>query len=398
MPSIEAIDRIKNVVNSFGNEEAILQQRGASIEDVLPPEGGVDDELQDLMAPTVDSDDLGTVDSLLSSLDEETGDSGFDLSGPEEEIFSDEPEEDEEESIDLGGLDDLEDLGGLDDLEDFSVQEEPDEDLADDLDGMDDLGGLDDLDGVEDLAGLNDDDLNTLDDLGEIDDGDIAGLGEMEDLEDLGSLEDLGGEDFSDEDDIPDTEAALENLAQSLEEDEPFGGGEDDGGEEIVLDEDFGLSEIDDDFLDDLNDDEGNQFSLDDLGSEYNFTEDDTDASGDLGFDLDELENDINQTVASEAALNFEISHGDLEKLEAALYGLPLNLKIAVQDFLSDDASTVDQLEKMIDLVTRDVPPRQIAQLYKNFTGKQVDIPRGYEKKSGDDFARERNSPSHIRQ
>ncbi len=352
MPSIEAIDRIKNIVNSLGNEEAILQQKGASIEDVLPPEEGMDDELQDLLAPGLDMDELGTVDSLLSSLEEEPGESDFAL-----------------EDMLTGGEEDF--LAAGDDL--FSGGEE----ALDDLEELDMGERESPVSGAEELT---EGDLEDLEDLGD--------LGDLEDLD--SGLDGMPG-DLSFDGEMPDAGEALGNLAREMDE-EPLDMSGDMAGEEIVLDEDFGLNEIEDDFLDDLNEEDENQFSLDDLGAEYNFTEDESDLSVELGLDLDELEKDIDRTVESESAQVFEISHGDMEKLETALYVLPLNLKIAIQDFLSDDATSVEQLNKMIALVMQEASPRQVAGLYKKFTGKQVDIPRGYEKKSGEDFARERAS------
>ena len=112
MPSIEAVDRIKNIVNSLGNEEAILQEKGVAIEDVLPPEEQVDDDLQDLLASEPEMDDMTTLDSLISSLEEEPEE--------EEEDFSlDDLGLAEEEGNDLSLIDELgpEEEPGIPDLE-----------------------------------------------------------------------------------------------------------------------------------------------------------------------------------------------------------------------------------------------------------------------------------------
>ena len=242
-------------------------------------------------------------------------------------------------------------------------------------------------------------DLSETGDMEEL--AELEELGDLAELEELDDLEELGDEDLSlepempaeEEMELPDADLAMENLAESLELEEEapldLGGPEE---EEIVLDEDFGLNEIDDDFLDDFNESDDNQFSLEDLGAEYNFSEATTDLSAELGLDLDELEKDIDKTVEGEAAQNFEMTEEELEKLEAALYNLPLNLKIAVQDFLSDEDSPIDQLNKMTALIMGGATPRSIAASYKKFTGKKIEIPRGYEKKSGEEFARERAS------
>ncbi len=393
MPSIEAVDRIKNVVNSLGNEAAILQEKGVSLEDVTPPEETIDADLEDLLSSGPELDEMTTMDSLISSLDEES---------PEEDDFSlddltltESPDDDLsllDEPLDLP-LDDLPEISGEAGLEDLDSLEAP-------LDFSEELADLDfsmeepseeqeeQADGGEEFPG------EPLEDLEE--------LGDLDDLSDLAELEELSldGEDLSEplpeesidlDEDFPDAGTALEDLALGLEEDDT---GNDDSlmGEEIVLDEDFGLSEIDDDFLDDMDESDENQFSLDDLGAEYNFSDEGSDLSAELGLDLDELEKNIDQTVGDEAAKNFELTDEELEKLEAALYFLPLNLKIAIQDFFSDETTPVDQLNKMTSMLLSGASVKNLANSYRKYTGKKIEIPLGYEKKSGEDFARERAS------
>jgi tetratricopeptide (TPR) repeat protein len=52
MPSLERLDRFKNVVNSLGNEPAILEERGEHLEDVPRPEEGLPDDLSALLDDT----------------------------------------------------------------------------------------------------------------------------------------------------------------------------------------------------------------------------------------------------------------------------------------------------------------------------------------------------------
>ncbi|MDC7220206.1 MAG: hypothetical protein PQJ59_09710 [Spirochaetales bacterium] len=406
MPSIEAVDRIKNVVNSLGNEEAILQEKGVALEDVRPPVDEVDEDIQDLLAPDPLDEEMTTMDSLLSSLDEEDEseeDSLLDYlsEDPDDDLsLSDEipPLQDSPNDLSLpedfdlpqnDDLEELEDLAPLDEISDGLEElgeteaEAPGEELGE----LDDFGSLDELDGLEDLGEL--DDGAVTDDLGNIDN-----LDDMEEVD----IDAFNMDTEEDAPEIPDAESAVESLAESLEEDDlPDEGFSvapeiEEGGEEIVLDEDFGLNEIEDDFLDDFNESDDNQFSLDDLGAEYNFTDDEGSLSTELGLDLDELEKDIDKTVEDETAERFEMTEEELEKLEAALYSLPLNLKIAVQDFLGDESSTVEQLNKLTSQILNGAPPRSVAATYKKFTGKKIDIPRGYEKKSGEAFEQARSS------
>ena len=82
MPTREDIDSFKQKVNLWGDEPAIMEALGEVIEDVLPPEPSLEDELE---SGELTQDDL-SMDDFLSQ-------AGLDV--------EDEPEED------IPGLDDL---------------------------------------------------------------------------------------------------------------------------------------------------------------------------------------------------------------------------------------------------------------------------------------------------
>ncbi len=49
MPSIEAVEQFKTIVQSLAREPEIRTEMGLSAEEILPPESQLDDDLADLL-------------------------------------------------------------------------------------------------------------------------------------------------------------------------------------------------------------------------------------------------------------------------------------------------------------------------------------------------------------
>ena len=69
MPKLEDIERLKKIVDSLGNEQAVRQERGETVEEVAPPEQTLSSDLEDLLG--ISGGDQGTEPTAidLSSLD-----------------------------------------------------------------------------------------------------------------------------------------------------------------------------------------------------------------------------------------------------------------------------------------------------------------------------------------
>ncbi|TFG65356.1 MAG: tetratricopeptide repeat protein [Spirochaetales bacterium] len=170
MPALEDLEQFKAVLNTLGNEPAILEERGDKIEDVPPPEQGLPDDLSALLDTGIEPEEQPGLDNLDEFPDTDAGDldslpdddfTGIDLAGLGEPEAGDEsfeeptaPEITEEEMpsaempLDLGepvfteppeetfdGGEDIDELlQGFGDIED-------EEDVE--LDSVDEAGGFD---------------------------------------------------------------------------------------------------------------------------------------------------------------------------------------------------------------------------------------------------------------
>ena len=334
------------------------------------------------------------------------------------------------EEADLEGLEDLGGVGdtGLEGLDGLGGVEE------EDLEGLEDLGGVGDtdLEGLEDLGGVEDTGFEGLEDLGGVEDTGFEGLEDLGGAEDAvpESLEDLGGPDISgglDEMDLGDLDelGSMEDMdlggldvpgasepgaSEDLEELEDLGepeelvGGEEEGFDLNAPGEEFDLSSPDEDIaelggIDDMSlEDEGvPQFSLGNLSEGFEFQEgisfdDDLDASLDSLDTLDDtfLMDDTDDLEIEETDL-FQISDEDMDAVQENLRRLPLNLKIAIQDVLSEaDDLTGVRYKKLVTMLIKGSAPRQISTEFFNITGKKIELPKGYQKLTGKEFEKKK--------
>ena len=192
MPTREDIDGFKQKINLWGDEPAIMEALGESIEDVLPPEPTVEESLN---LNELEQDEL-SMDDFLSQVGLDTED-------------TEEPSADED-AVPLP-LDDLDDVPAADSIPDIPDTKIPEEDfsLPEDLSDLG-LGEFDDsaeTEGGEDdfLSGLDDfltggeeppvseepggtDELTGLDDLGETSFPTLRNLGKRKSFPALRSL------------------------------------------------------------------------------------------------------------------------------------------------------------------------------------------------------------------
>ena len=255
MPELKDIELFKSLLNSLGDEPAVLSKRGRTIEDVAPPEEGVAEDISRLFSDSGLPSDLDG-DEELDTLPEEVQD----REPPEFEESS--PSENSEETEDLGFFNtlDFEDQEGTG-PDSFGGDNFPEADqtVAEEF-GFNDLPGLDDQEGpAEEASGTEEDfDFDDLPGLEEAEGGDEDFSFSDEMTQSLISDpegKEVGEEDFSLEEG---EEAALDEST----EDFSLGSGEDEGGE-FSLDEadGFSLDEPEELSLDEIED-------LDELGSD----------------------------------------------------------------------------------------------------------------------------------
>ena len=92
--------------------------------------------------------------------------------------------------------------------------------------------------------------------------------------------------------------------------------------------------------------------------------------------------------------INLEDS--DYENLQRTLASYPLNLRIACEELIAEHAVPPDQMSALIKLLVRGAGARETAQLAGRLIGRNIVIPRGFEKSSGEALEEEKGSLSYI--
>ncbi|MCG8478117.1 MAG: hypothetical protein MI724_03405, partial [Spirochaetales bacterium] len=386
----------------------------------IPGESGDDDSLgvdDAAIAEAGGSEEFGDLsegdsDGIDESSREERADADFDL-----DAFGDSSDSAE----DLGGVgmfdgdeSSLEDgaaFGDLDGLEEFGDLSEgdavgPDDSSSGELSDSDfDLGAFD---GTEESAG---------DDISGTGDAALAGLGgpeefgeidealgaELSDSEfDSGGFDDVlgdAGADGPSEDDaaFEDLDDVDDSLSDSFGSD--FGSQMDEDFGDIELDEDAsadtdaafsGSDDIDfspdGDSLDDLDALDEDGFSLGDFGEEFDIREDSIDEFAGLDFQTDGIEEEGAEEGALHGPvgeLDRELSDEEFIRLRKTLSSLPLNVKIAAEECIGEGKGSAESLNELIDLLIGGASPVKIAEHVSKTIGKKLEVPRGYQKRSG---------------
>jgi tetratricopeptide (TPR) repeat protein len=91
-----------------------------------------------------------------------------------------------------------------------------------------------------------------------------------------------------------------------------------------------------------------------------------------------------------------QLSREELEKLEATLAAYPLNLRIACEELIAEQAVAPDMMSALIKKLTGGASPKETASLAEKILGRSIPIPRGFEKKSGAELEAEQSSFAYI--
>lgn len=361
MPSIEAVEQFKTIVQGLAREPEIRAQMGLAAEQILPPESQLDDDLADLLGgmpggSPEESPSVGSEDEPLSEADEEFGaasDTVLDVDTSLDDLFAAPLPSD-----DIGpSLDDL--LGpapGIDSLE----PQEPEV-------SVDEFSDLDDF-AAQDLTA---DELAAPDEL---------------------ASEDFAPADFAAPDDFGTTDLAPMDLGDDFFQ-EPAaaeappseGGGDDFEFDDAMGDADFpelagfaDTNEADVEAFDVLK--EADEFQLGDFESQFGITADDhTDA---------ELLNPAQSVDLEVEAAQRELSltESEFAVVQKALGQLPLNLRLAVEELIGEKEVVFEDLDRIVRLLVSRAPVRTLAAAVGKILGRKIIIPAGFEKGSGADI------------
>jgi tetratricopeptide (TPR) repeat protein len=267
------------------------------------------------------------------------------------------------EGLDLGGDAEALDLGG--DTENFDLGDAESLDLGGDAEGLD-LGG--------DAGSIDLGDAGSLDLGGDAESLDLGGDAEGLDLGgDAGSL-DLGGDaDFSVSDDaVPTEDLDLEGF---LESDLVPSGEDADSFDKFNL-EGSGAAAVPDE-------EEGEESPSDmDLG-DFTLPGID-DVLGDSALGAGKGRRSIFAGPVEEAEPEeIQLDETDLSQLQRTLAGYPLNLRLAVEECIVEQAVAPDQMATLVRLLVRSAPAKETAALVGKILNRTIVVPKGFQKKTG---------------
>ncbi|MDR0303055.1 MAG: tetratricopeptide repeat protein [Treponema sp.] len=98
----------------------------------------------------------------------------------------------------------------------------------------------------------------------------------------------------------------------------------------------------------------------------------------------------------SEDTDEIQLSQADVDKLLATLRSYPLNLRVACEELIAEQVILPQQLSKLIRYLIRGAHVKEMAELAGEILGKEIVIPKSYEKSTGEAWEAEKSSFAYI--
>ena len=102
------------------------------------------------------------------------------------------------------------------------------------------------------------------------------------------------------------------------------------------------------------------------------------------------------QIDSSDDVEEIQLSDEELERLKSTLSGYPLNLRIACEELIVEQAVAPDLMSKLIKLLVRGAPAKETAALAGKILNREIIIPRGFLKSTGEAMEAEQASFAYI--
>jgi tetratricopeptide (TPR) repeat protein len=99
---------------------------------------------------------------------------------------------------------------------------------------------------------------------------------------------------------------------------------------------------------------------------------------------------------ASEDVEEIQLSDEDLVRLQKTIAGYPLNLRIACEELIAEQAVAPDLMSSLIKLLVKGASAKETAALAGKILSRTITIPRGFEKKTGSELEAEQASFAYI--
>ncbi len=93
---------------------------------------------------------------------------------------------------------------------------------------------------------------------------------------------------------------------------------------------------------------------------------------------------------------DYEIADDEFEAVKQTLNTLPRNLKLAIEELIGEKGLSGDRLRSLVALLISGASAKEIAALVSRITGKKIEIPAGYERKTGEEFEAVRGTFSYA--
>jgi tetratricopeptide (TPR) repeat protein len=90
------------------------------------------------------------------------------------------------------------------------------------------------------------------------------------------------------------------------------------------------------------------------------------------------------------------LSQSDVEKLMKTLENYPLNLRVACEELIAEQVILPQQLSKLLRMLIRGANVKEMAEFAGQLLGKEIVIPRSYEKSTGAEWEAEKSSFAYI--
>ncbi|MCL2373722.1 MAG: tetratricopeptide repeat protein [Treponema sp.] len=90
------------------------------------------------------------------------------------------------------------------------------------------------------------------------------------------------------------------------------------------------------------------------------------------------------------------LTNQELEQLQATLASYPLNLRIACQELIAEQAVDPAKMSRLVKLLTSGAPAKETAALAGKILDRPIPIPKGFEKKTGEALEAEQSSFGYI--
>lgn len=363
MPNLEELEILKSQVNRLGKEALILSERGETIPDIPPEDPRFDTETEELQVEPIREN---------RDIDESQEESGLD----EMEALLDSYAEDLE-NLESTAIDDFAELPTE---EDFTTSAPPSEKEPPVLPSSDFNYNDFDTDAKKftpkesETMGLEDSPFPGIEDPPLVDENPPS---EKDDF-------DLDSYDFPDFETSP-GELSESDIADLL------------GIDAELTDTELTGTELTDTTTakpeEDTNEaptkptsEDLEHFSFEHFGDEYKFNEQEN-----LAFEemiTEEQRKEVLGEEKEEKEEPFTISEEDLFAIRESLLELPLNLKLAIEQFLADEHQATEDVQSFITLLLSGSSPRILAKRYYNITKRRILLPRSSRKLSGQVLAK----------